>query len=71
MVDHGKIVQQGTHADLMQQEGLYRKFVNARKIAASWKLWRRRDNFFDTPTSKATVELTSALDFFVPTVYTF
>ena len=37
VVDHGRIVQQGTHAQLMQQEGIYRHFVSERREAVSWK----------------------------------
>lgn len=38
VVDQGRIVQQGRHDDLMSQEGIYRRFVNARETAAGWKL---------------------------------
>ena len=38
VVDKGRIVQQGTHEQLMQQEGIYRRFVDAREWAVSWKL---------------------------------
>lgn len=38
VVDQGRIVQQGKHDELMQQDGIYRRFVNARETAASWKL---------------------------------
>ena len=38
VVDHGKIVQQGTHPELMKQEGIYRTFISERKEAASWKI---------------------------------
>lgn len=38
VVDKGKIVQQGKHAELMKQEGIYRRFVQSREKAASWKL---------------------------------
>ena len=38
VVDKGRIVQQGTHEQLMQQEGIYRRFVGAREQAVSWKL---------------------------------
>ena len=38
VVDKGRIVQQGTHEQLMQQEGIYRRFVDARERAVSWKL---------------------------------
>ena len=38
VVDKGQIVQQGTHDELMKKEGIYKRFVNAREIAGSWKL---------------------------------
>lgn len=38
VLDHGKIVQQGRHGELMQQEGIYKRFVESRELAASWKL---------------------------------
>ena len=38
VVDHGKIVQQGTHEQLMHEEGIYRVFASERKEAASWKV---------------------------------
>ena len=38
VVDKGRIVQQGTYEQLMQQEGIYRRFVDAREQAVSWKL---------------------------------
>ena len=38
VIDGGKIVQQGRHAELMQQNGIYRTFVTDRQKAASWKL---------------------------------
>lgn len=38
VVDQGRVVQQGKHEDLMQQDGIYRRFVNARELAAGWKL---------------------------------
>ena len=38
VVDKGRIVQQGTHEQLMQQEGIYRRVVDAREQAVSWKL---------------------------------
>lgn len=38
VVDKGKIVQQGRHEELMEQEGIYRRFVQSRELAASWKL---------------------------------
>lgn len=38
VLDHGKIVQQGRHEELMKQEGIYKRFVESRVLAASWKL---------------------------------
>ena len=38
VVDKGRIVQQGTHEQLMKQEGIYKRFVDARRQAVSWKL---------------------------------
>lgn len=41
VVDHGKIVQQGTHKKLMEEEGIYRSFISERREAASWKVKRQ------------------------------
>ena len=38
VVDHGEIVQQGTHDELVAVDGLYRRFVVERKQAAEWKV---------------------------------
>ena len=38
VVDHGRIVQQGTHASLMEQDGIYKDFIGQRREAASWKI---------------------------------
>ena len=38
VVDKGRIVQQGTHNQLMKQEGIYKRFVDSREQAVSWKL---------------------------------
>ena len=38
VVDHGRIVQQGTHQNLMKEEGIYRNFISERREAASWKV---------------------------------
>ena len=38
VVDQGKIVQQGTHGQLMEEDGIYRNFVGERREAASWKV---------------------------------
>ena len=42
VVDHGRIVQQGRHEELMRQDGIYRRFVDARETAAGWKLQGER-----------------------------
>ena len=38
VVDHGKIVQQGTHDELVAVDRLYRRFVVERQQAAGWKV---------------------------------
>ena len=38
VMDQGKIVQQGRHEELMKQEGIYKRFVEARELVAGWKL---------------------------------
>ena len=38
VVDHGRIVQQGTHNQLVAVDGLYRRFVVERRQAAGWKV---------------------------------
>lgn len=38
VIDKGKISQQGTHEELMKNEGIYRDFVSARSEAIGWKL---------------------------------
>jgi ATP-binding cassette subfamily B protein len=38
VIDHGRIVQQGTHSELMEQDGIYRDFIGERREAASWKV---------------------------------
>ena len=38
VLDKGRIVQQGTHPELMREQGLYRRFVNIREQAIGWKL---------------------------------
>ena len=38
VVDKGRIAQLGTHEQLMEQEGIYRRFVDTRTRAVSWKL---------------------------------
>ena len=38
VVDKGRIAQLGTHEQLMAQDGIYRRFVDTRTQAVSWKL---------------------------------
>lgn len=38
VVDNGRIVQRGTHEELIGQPGIYKHFVTGRKEATSWKL---------------------------------
>ena len=38
VVDHGKIVQHGTHDQLIQQKGIYADFILNRKAAIDWKI---------------------------------
>jgi ATP-binding cassette subfamily B protein len=38
VLDGGRLVQQGVHADLIAQEGLYRRFWHERERARHWKL---------------------------------
>ena len=38
VLDNGHVVQQGTHETLLQQDGIYRRFVKMRQTASSWKL---------------------------------
>lgn len=38
VIDHGKIVQKGTHDQLIQQKGIYRSFINIRERAEGWSI---------------------------------
>ena len=38
VVDHGKIVQHGTHEELIKRGGIYGNFVHSRKSAESWRI---------------------------------
>lgn len=38
VLEHGKIVQLGTHRELLSQKGIYADFVGARKKATEWKV---------------------------------
>ena len=38
VVDNGRIVEQGTHAQLIRQNGLYRRFTAIREQAEDWRM---------------------------------
>ena len=38
VIDHGRIVQQGRHEELIAQPGIYADFVGGKQQAVSWKL---------------------------------
>lgn len=38
VIDSGKIVEKGTHSELINQEGIYKRFIDSRQLAVSWKL---------------------------------
>jgi len=38
VIESGKIAQQGTHDELMREDGIYRRLVESRREAASWRL---------------------------------
>ena len=38
VVDRGQIAQKGTHDELMKQDGIYRRFIDSREQAVSWKI---------------------------------
>ena len=38
VIEHGNIAQHGTHDELMKQNGIYRSFIESRRVAASWRL---------------------------------
>ncbi len=38
VVDEGKIVQKGTHEELIRQEGKYLDFVKVRELAEGWQI---------------------------------
>lgn len=42
VIDEGQLVQKGTHAELIGQEGLYRRFWEERQKARGWKLGATR-----------------------------
>ncbi len=38
VIDDGRVAQRGTHAELIAQDGIYRKFVSIRQSAEGWKI---------------------------------
>lgn len=38
VVDQGRIVQKGTHEELIHEDGIYRRFIGGRQQAVSWKI---------------------------------
>ena len=36
VIDKGQVVQKGTHRQLIQQDGLYRRFITIREQAEGW-----------------------------------
>ncbi len=38
VIEDGRLIQSGTHAELIAQDGLYRRFIAAREEAAKWRL---------------------------------
>ena len=38
VVDGGRIVQRGTHEELMREQGIYRRFIEVRREAAGWRM---------------------------------
>ena len=38
VIDEGRIVQEGKHEELIKTDGIYKKFVNTRELAVSWKI---------------------------------
>ncbi len=38
VLDNGKVVQKGKHDELIAEDGIYKRFVDQREIAVSWKL---------------------------------
>ena len=44
VLDQGRIVQRGRHAELMQQGGIYADFVCSRRSAESWRIAEQKSN---------------------------
>ena len=38
VLENGKIVQQGTHEELVRQDGIYRHFIVERREATKWRV---------------------------------
>lgn len=38
VIDKGRIIQRGTHDELVKQDGIYRRFVDSRRQAIGWKI---------------------------------
>ncbi len=38
VIDDGKLVQQGTHKELLEKEGIYSEFIRARESASNWQI---------------------------------
>ena len=38
VVDNGRIAERGTHAELMQQDGVYKRFIEIREKAEGWRI---------------------------------
>ena len=38
MIEDGRIAEHGTHAELMQQDGLYRRFTQIRQQTEGWRI---------------------------------
>lgn len=38
VIDEGRVVQRGTHTELMEQTGIYRNFIEVRKQAEGWRM---------------------------------
>ena len=38
VLDKGRIVEQGKHRELLAKQGLYSRFIQERRSAASWRI---------------------------------